>query len=450
MVNDPVICIDFGASRIKALAYDLADDLILQTQECPSPSTKHKIEGDGTHEIPAEEYWQCLERCTAPLLQAYPCISELYICSEMHGFVLWDKDSNLSLTGYISWQDQRVTQKSDLYKILQQSADVFFTKTGMKLKPGLPAVIAAHLSKKEEFKYKNFILCTLVDWLLLRGGCIKPCSNVTLAAGTGFYNITENTWDRDLTRNFIPNINIAFCEITDKALLGTITLNNKKIDVYGGFGDFQTALRGMDFGIKAKAAINLGTGSQVAFFKNGFNEAYELRPWNTKSIFRTITHIPSGRAINVFKTIIDNIFTLKSGGDGIFWDIWASLTVNDVINAPLHVDLNIFNAAWKYSNISGFIQLKENVTDIKSIIASIALNWLKQYKEALNIISDNSVPEKIIVGGGCVHRADFIVPVLDILCDREIITTKTTVDETLLGLIKFAKQRRLSGENYEQ
>ena len=94
--------------------------------------------------------------------------------------------------------------------------------------------------------------------------------------------------------------------------------------------------------------------------------------------------------------------------------------------------------------------MKENVTDIKSIIASIALNWLKQYKEALNIISDNSVPEKIIVGGGCVHRADFIVPVLDILCDREIITTKTTVDETLLGLIKFAKQRRLSGENYEQ
>lgn len=442
MANNLIICVDFGASRVKAAVFDLNTDSVVRVHECISPSSEYKGKGN-KHEVPVEAYWKCFENCTAPLLSAYPDISELYICSEMHGFVLWDLDNKLPLTDYISWQDQRVTQETSLYQNIVQFSDVFFQKTGMKLKPGLPAVVTAYFSAENIFKNNHILLCTLVDWLLLRGGCEKPFSNVTLAAGTGFYNIDENTWDRDLIQGLVPNMNLSFCEITDAAFLGSVVLNGKKIGVYGGFGDFQAALRGMDFGQKGSAAINLGTGSQVALFRDTINGAGELRPWDTKLCFQTITHIPSGRAINVFKKIIDNFFTLAcTSQDGVFWDIWSSLTVDEVMKAPLQADLNIFPAAWKYNGTSGYIQIKEGVVGTKSIVASIALSWLKQYAEALNNISDNNVPDKVIVGGGFVRRADFIVPVLSNLLDRGMLTIDNTVDETLLGLIKFAKQIR--------
>lgn len=97
--------VDFGASRIKSVLIDVDTDFVIDSSSEASPSSLHRIVDD-KFEVPAIQYWNVFESTVKNLILKHGAPDAIYVCSEMHGFVLTRNGE--PLTGYISWKDQRV------------------------------------------------------------------------------------------------------------------------------------------------------------------------------------------------------------------------------------------------------------------------------------------------------------------------------------------------------
>lgn len=416
-----VLLADFGASRVKVALWCLETQRVLAAAECPSP--EGRCDSQGRFEIQPEKYWLALEEATAKLLadRANYEIKHLCFCTEMHGFLL-DNGAGVPVTSYISWRDQRarrdhcVVGASSLVSLQQCHGEFFRTRTGMHLKMGLPWITAASMACHDEWPEGTPRLLTLADWLLVRGGCPSPRTHPTLAAGTGFFDLTSGKWSHELARfaGLGPD-EIQFTELADNSYLGDLQLNGHLLSVWGGLGDFQAALTGAGFPNKYQTVINLGTGSQVATVGGGdINANFEVRPGALGGIFRAITHIPSGRALSAVADLMDGC-AVTGGGRPFFWETWATLTGDEVISSPLTADLNMFDAAWKYrGERSGWLQLREGNLQPRAVIASVAKAWVMQYVEAFAQLglSKTCHDQKICIAGGLSRRSFFLSDVL--------------------------------------
>ena len=175
-----ILLVDFGASRIKALLFDSAESAIVDKEECVSPSAKSRTSVENRFEIPIEEYWEALLETAGKIILRHPekNIKQMWICSEMHGFVLTYLDGR-AITPYISWKDQRaifddISGKSTFEK-LKSELRSFRSITGMNLKSGLPVLTLAsgyRTGSIPELKAlgedANVRVLSLVDWLLCK------------------------------------------------------------------------------------------------------------------------------------------------------------------------------------------------------------------------------------------------------------------------------------------
>jgi sugar (pentulose or hexulose) kinase len=462
MMSQKVLLVDFGASRIKSVLVDLSLSAVIDHRECPSPSSLYQPDSTNTCEIDVYQYWTALERTAGALLEQYSAekIDRLWICSEMHGFILAD-ELGKELTGYISWKDERANSDFDIakeeestYQLLKDQLSDFYQQSGMQLKPGLPIVtLASGLRKKTIPQIQGFrvgtklSLLTLVDWLVIQGGELKPLSNETLAAGTGLYDIHKKKWSQDLLERIGADGKISLMPLAKNGseVLGQITLSGQRLSVFGGMGDLQTALYGAGFPDVAPAIINLGTGSQVAIRAPVFkgNLQGELRLLVDGTLAQVITHIPSGRALNVFKEFIDAVAQL-SGGASIFWGLWGSLSAKDVCNSKGVTNLNVFAASWKRvfgGDAFGWVGLDERFSSPRDVIADIAKAWLMQYVQALQILDPDKQIKKVLVSGGLARRGNFVLEVLGRLDGHRHyeFSQRITGEETLDGLLRLAK-----------
>lgn len=462
MTSQIELLVDFGASRIKAVLVDLSSSVVIDYGECPSPSSSLQKNESGACEINLNEYWAALEQTAGFLLEKYADekIDRLWICSEMHGFILAD-ELGKELTGYISWKDERAVSDSSFaegndstYLLMREALKDFYSQSGMFLKPGLPIVtLASGLRKKTLPQIKDIKvgsklqLLTLVDWLMIHGGEPKPLSNETMSAGTGFYDIHQKKWSQTLLEAISAADKILLLPLarSNSVALGNITLLGRRLSVYGGVGDLQSAFYGAGFPDIAPAIINLGTGSQVAIYATSARSDLptELRLLIDGSIAHVITHIPSGRALNVFKEFIDSIAKL-SGGDAIFWGLWESLSAEEIHKARGIANLNVFAASLKRSGgiyKYGWVGLDERFSSPREVLADIAKAWLMQYVEALDILDPNHQMRRVLVSGGLARKGNFILEAFELLDShrRYELAQGITGEETLDGLLKLAK-----------
>lgn len=438
-MNSRVILVDFGASRIKSVVWSLSKNNLVDSVEVPSPNPIFGANGEV--EVEPEKYWNCLEATAGVLLKKYPDIEELWICSEMHGALIIDKNG-VPLTRYISWRDERV-KKSKPSTLQDESAvnsvDEFLELTGLKLRAGLPCITIPYVVRQSKISGPK-ILCAIVDWLLYRGGEHGPKIHSSLAAGTGFYSLVSNAWinqSQDSSDEFTSEI--SFPQIAKIGeVLGQINLCGHRVNVYGGVGDMQAALQGAGFLSDTNLLINLGTGSQVVKARMNSQIAVDRRISCNEEIFSAITHIPSGRALNVYAQFIDSCSTL-GGGKPIFWNIFQSLTVDEVISSQIEVDLNVFEAAWKFEKGGEIAGIRENQFMPKSFIAGLIKSWLSQYAKAINFLDPEGRDKEYKIAGGLARRASFILPTLDLLTGlKGSLATTVTGEETLDGLLKMA------------
>jgi hypothetical protein len=152
-----------------------------------------------------------------------------------------------------------------------------------------------------------------------------------------------------------------------------------------------------------------------------------------------ITHIPSGRAISGFAELLDGSARL-GGGAPFFWEKFADLTTEEVLGASLDIDLNIFDAAWRYEHGGSITGIREGKFSPAELLAGIARSWLAQYAMAMDQLDPAHEDDRVLVSGGLSRRAAFVAPVIAALSGRQAQLARiVTGEETLDGLLSMSR-----------
>lgn len=433
---------DFGASRVKLMLWDSVHGM-LDSIDHVSPTPI--ISDAGCYEFHPETYWTIFTDCLNLLLNKNSNVSieSMYLCCEMHGFILVSEEGK-PLTNYVSWKDERLdtSYSSNLTYLdkLKHEQIPFRKKTGMNLRSGLPFCTLWYLSITNSLPKQPYRVCSLADWILIRGGCHSPNANITLAAGTGFVNIQTKSWDTELIEFiFTSQHQITFANLVDiKTPLGSIETDKTVLKVFAGCGDMQTACYGVDFDYTHEILINLGTGSQVLVAGIDVCNDYEMRLGCDDILYRAITHIPAGRMLSIFMKLF-GAFSMNS--EPQFWNEWKSLTADEVLSAPIITDCKVFKAAWGYNDATGYLKVREEFLDKKIMLAGLAHSWLTQYKQAVELIASDINPSQIVLSGGLSRRGSFVKNALSELLGMSVrIPSLVTDEETFEGLLKLSKK----------
>lgn len=188
----------------------------------------------------------------------------------------------------------------------------------------------------------------------------------------------------------------------------------KHTPIYSALSDTGCVIESVD--LKSDDLIvNMGTGSQVIYFKEG----KEIRH----------SFIPSGRSLLVFY----NFF--KSINLDIF-ELFKKATISKVVNSTMEIDLNVFKQSHKYSD-GGFIKkINEDDFNIENLVYSILRCYVKQYLPYI----EQSKCKNIILTGGIPKKIPVIKELLSIYSkDCNVKISNIDIENTHLGMINKIK-----------
>ena len=402
------IAIDFGASRIKSIAFISSDKIIDKFETTGSNYFKNNI-------INPNFFYKSLIKHLNYYSKKYK-FTKIIICSEMHGYALFNKQKN-KITKYFSWRFQRDDKKTK--KIIKDLESKKFQKiSGLKPRIGLP--IINWLSDKNNKNGRNY-LCGIGEILCIIGGKYYETLHSTYAQSTGFYKLNNNSFfNKEIFSNKIVE--------TKKNLIGTVIFKNMKKYIYGGYGDLQAAFTGSN--IKSnEVLINMGTGSQIILKNNTKHNIYfEKRNYFNKILYCK-THIPSGRSLNLIAEKINKIYRKKD----YFWRIIKKIKLNNLIECNKIINLDYFRLKKKLNNE----EIKKN---LENFIIIVLKSYCDQYINYINNPSFKKMKfKRVILSGGIPKR----IPIIkNYIHQKTGINTKiynSRVDETLIGLLKLSK-----------
>jgi sugar (pentulose or hexulose) kinase len=389
-----------------------------------------------------------LEDTAGALLRESAAVQDLWICAEMHGFLLAEPDHPRAITPYISWQDQRgclpLSGEPSTLESREHLSGRLLEVTGLRLRAGIPILNLAHLARAGKLPCRSRFL-TLVDWLLVRGGEGQPRAHPTLAAGTGMFSPSSGAWCPATLDEFgVNSAALVLPRIENgSAPIGAIELCGRKLRVWGGLGDLQAAAHGVGFPQRSALLVNLGTGSQVLAAPAELKAGFEIRPTVAGRHANALTHIPAGRALNVFARFVDAL--AQPSDSSRFWAMFSALTAEEVLAAPAAIDLNVFEASWKYTGGGSISSIRETEFEPRWLLCAIAKSWLTQYAYAVRTMCPDIAISNFLLAGGLSRRGDFIQPVLESLLGRQaLFPVLRTGEETLDGLLRLAEQQSTS------
>ncbi len=404
-----ILLIDFGASRIKSTC-----------------SNNYEINFETKGSISYEDkkfhpifFYKSLKKHLAYYKKNFNLVfNKIYVCTEMHGFFLSDGGKK-NITSYYTW---RYSAKKKIKINDQKYLDLYlFKKTGLKLKPGLPILNFLSEQKKTKLNY----LCGVAESLCIFGGKYNGNLHNTYSQSTGFYDLKNNFFFKNFFKNKICS-NL-------KTNLGYTLFENKKIYVFGGYGDLQCATLGSNIK-NNNLLMNLGTGSQIiSKIKSKIkNNNIEKRIFFNNSILYCVTHIPSGRMLNYFSNLIDKICNKKN----YFWVLVKKIKVHEIIKSNHRLNLDLLN----YKSINNSLAIKKySKKNIKFFCIELLKCYFYQYifliKKNFNIINYS----KIIISGGITIRIPCIKDYIEQKLKLPVKIRNTQLDESILGLIKLSK-----------
>lgn len=427
-----VLLIDFGASRIKSALCNVDADNV----SCFSEIRNY------TPAAPVYVNNQCFEvdlmeikKIFLKIVDDYKKynISGIYICSEMHGFIIADKN-NTPITNYISWKDERsgnLLGKTTYFDVLcEKLGDKFIQITGMSPKKCFPIFNLFALLKKQKIQQDIKIL-TLPCFLSNVGGKSKNIVHETMAAGLGFFDIFKHEYSTYLIENckdgfdFDISFNKAVNEID---IAGYID----EIPIYVGVGDHQCAVLGAG-NDETSISFNLGTGSQISIISDKVTTKANMRPFFGKKYLQTITHIPSGRAFNEYMGFIENVSGRKD-----VWDIFNNISLSKVEASNLDIDLAIFGSAVNFKNYKGIGNIKEHSLTLDNYLGSLIKSYVMQFIHLLDCFNIDNHRKKVILSGGISRKIKVLEPCFGKYLPYKI-ETFDQGEDTFIGLCKLTK-----------
>ncbi len=371
--------------------------------------------------------------------EAYLCIS-----NEMHGFILAYGDGT-PFTDYISWQKE-LGKNSDgpgagVLTLQNNCSEEDLLFTGMPLRTGLPSSNLTCLSAGGALKKADETLYfyTLGDYILKALSSKQPVCHPSNAAATGFYDLRKNNWNLNIIRN-AGAADISFPEIgTEESVF---RLEHVWLHALPAIGDQQAALLGAGLKDKRTLSFNLGTGAQVSRLVSdaACSCKYQIRPYFYNYYLKTLPHIPSGRALNVYIRFIEDILkhfqvTVDKA------DIWNALitAASETDISALECDLSFFENTITSSETGSISNIGEHSFTLGTLSKSVFEQMGKNFIYAANIIEEHgSKTDKIIFSGGIAAK---ISAIREQIAEHygEDIKVSVASEETLLGLCQYGE-----------
>lgn len=434
------IAIDCGASFIKAAVFENGEIKKVIQKSSPAVHTNEKI-------TVIEQIPSLVEMVKGIIDELLLDEKEINLCisNEMHGFLLAYKDCT-PYTDYISWQKEYGNIEIDgvtSFSVIAETPEFkdAIRLSGMPLRAGLPNTNMLYLKRSGILNECDGALrfFTLGSYILSCISGVIPDEHPTNAAATGLYNVEINDWNRSFI-DAIGGGEIEFPAIGDKVM--DFEYKGTLVHAYPALGDQQAALLGAGFENQSDLSFNLGTGSQVSLIVDTpqFGEGYQIRPYFFGKYLKTIPHIPSGRALNVYfrfiKSILKN-FSCNLSDDEIWKGITDSLSRGDK-DCNISVDMSFFENAVSNKTKGQIKNIPEWGFDMDNLIVAIFEQLVDNYiSMADRIVTEGVKIKRIVFSGGIARRFYYIrESIMEHYSEAQYTVAE---NETLLGLYIYSK-----------
>jgi sugar (pentulose or hexulose) kinase len=430
-----IMAIDCGASYIKGALIDYS------TKQIKKKYYKTTLRNSGNLKLLR------LSETINTIIEIITTVSDegdtlhMAIANEMHGFVLADI-SGQGYFDFISWQNEFVPDGYSPAGYIKYIRNILTEKdileTGMPIKLGLPSTNLFYILNNDLKDISSGIyFYTLGDYIIRSISDQQPYMHPTNAAATGLYNILNDEWNRSIIRKLKLD-RICFPAISSDRPI-ECNFYGRNLIIYPAIGDQQAALFGAGLMLDSELSVNMGTGAQVSVLCKAFelSPGYQIRPYFDGWYLKTIPHIPSGRALNVYYRFIKDIILSFNNEitDKSIWD-YIITQARDSSFGSLGIDLSFFSNPITINTMGSIDKIKENEFFVGNLFRSI----FKQMSENIYIIANRLVDLKninrIILSGGVIEKnkllQDFILEYFNNIHDYQVET-----DETFKGLINY-------------
>lgn len=445
-----IITIDCGASFLKGAKFKNGE--IISRSEAQAPS----VHGSESILDPKQVTALCA-LVKKMLLELAGEDSEicLALSNEMHGFVLARKNGT-PYTDYISWQKEYGTLPVSGRTALQVLGDEAWKedviRTGMPLRAGLPSCNLCWMQRAgymPEREGEQLCFYTLGDYILRVLSGKEPVCHVTNAAATGLYDLCNNRWSSRLIQA-VGGAGILFPHVSTESI--SFNLETIRITAYPALGDQQAALLGAGIHNLTDLSFNLGTGAQVSKLvkEPSFGQGYQIRPYFDGLYLKTIPHLPSGRALNVYFRFVKDIlehFDVREPDERI-WDILLHVAENGDGNS-LTCGLSFFENPVEACTEGYLSNIGEYDLILDNLVASVFRKMSENFVWAADIVApDRNEVKRIVFSGGVARKIDLI---RRLILQKYQASTDVSVarDETLKGLYWYG-QKSMKGSCFDE
>lgn len=399
------IAIDCGASFLKGAV--LRDGNIVRQMQMRSPVVHGEEDVLKTVQIQA-----LIPLIRQMIINLADDEKEVRLCisNEMHGFLLSYEDG-MPYTDYISWQKEYGTveiENATSVDILESeilAEDIFYT--GMPLRAGLPSCNLLYLSRKGYLKNakSKLYFYTLGDYILKILSKSEPMCHPTNAAATGLYDLRKNEWNYELIKN-AGGRDIVFPKVGTAGL--DFDMGKIKVHALPAIGDQQAALLGAGLNDEETLSFNLGTGAQVSKLVSEpiYSDRWQIRPYFYGKYIKTLPHLPSGRALNVYIRFFSDIlqsFQVDVSND----TIWKVLLEEEGKSRKTEMicDLSFYENAVTESKTGSIHGIGEYSLTMGNLMYAVFEQMEKNFIWAADIIEeDASKVKKIVFSGGVANK----------------------------------------------
>ena len=322
-MNDLTVGLDIGSTSIKAVLYDSAKDMVLDTQ---SETIDARLT---TPDIYYEELPQVIFDAAIRVLKNI-CktgehnISAISFTGQMHGGLIVDEDLE-PLTNFITWQDKRCDTKSKggtLYIGELRNAvpfEVLF-ENGSGIHTGYLGATLYWLIQNQQLPKQAHNVLSIYEWIAARLAGSHAYTDVSSAAAWGLYSIKRKEWLEHALRAWqIPAVLLPKIFEAGEVIGNTDGAARslglpKGIAVICGAGDTQTSYIGS--GCQPdEILLNFGTGSQSMWESRQFQimEGTDIRYLPRGRYLMTVPTLAGGKAYDRLRQFYSEVISTFTG-----------------------------------------------------------------------------------------------------------------------------------------
>ncbi len=270
MANRYLIGLDIGTSGAKCIIADEQGNVIASdTQGYPLYSPK-----PGWSEQHPEDWWQGIRKGCQNIMgkaQIDPSkIVGLSLSGQMHGLVALDKENNVIRPAML-WSDQRTQSQCDWITERAGGLDSLLKYTNNRMLTGYTGGKLIWLRENEPGNFERMVkFCCPKDYIrfMLTG---NVATDVSDASGTGFFNVEERDWSRELIDKVELPFHIFPQFMESTALAGVVTRQAAEqtglpegLKVYAGGGDAVIQTTGSGLVKPGILGVVIGTAGNVS------------------------------------------------------------------------------------------------------------------------------------------------------------------------------------------